>query len=257
MICKTCNQEIGNARFCPNCGTENVVPTPVMQETPVMTPPIQQPMQNSNFYPNNQENNFAQPTNQNLFQQEQANVMPQTPSNDQLVAPQQNFVQQENNFVAPVQPESFQPQNNVEPNYQQFNPNMNNGYANTQQPQYQPQQTQNYQPQAENQFNVGHMNTTPQAPAVNYDKINDPAKGKATAALIWGIVALFTGWIAGIIALVCANKYEKSGNGANKGNAKAGKIMGIIGIVGGVLVTIVAIIIILLFGAGISALLAL
>ena len=60
--------------------------------------------------------------------------------------------------------------------------------------------------------------------------------------------------IAGIFALVFANKYNKIGNGANKGNAKAGKIMGIIGIIGGVIATIIVLAFIFIVGAGFASL---
>ncbi len=81
-----------------------------------------------------------------------------------------------------------------------------------------------------------------------YGSMEMPGKGKATAALVLGIVALIgaflmpiIGLICGIIALVMAGKAKKEGYVG--GAATAGKILGVIGIILSVVFFVLAVVV--------------
>ena len=96
-------------------------------------------------------------------------------------------------------------------------------------------QYQQYLPN-NNQQQYGYQgNTTP--------VVEDPGKGKATGALVCGILALFFGWIPGVIALILASQYAKVGNGNSANNVKAGKIMAWIGIGFSILAVLICVIV--------------
>lgn len=293
MFCKNCNQEIGNARFCPFCGIENVIPTaeqPVMQQpmmhNPQMQQPVtQQPVMEQNYFQTTPVAHTTEvspvmpavevppvaPANVAQVDNVMPNTMPQTPSYDQFVTPAQQNPQtdfapySQNQNTAPVAPPVAPPVTQVMPvppvspveTAPPAEPTVTaqfNGYEQQPQMGYSQQPHTGYAPQADNQFSVGHMSTPPQAAPVDYDKINDPGKKSATAALVWGIIALFLGWLPGIFALTSAKKYSRIGNGTNKGNANAGKIMGIIGIIVGALVTVIVLFVLIFLGIGIASL---
>ena len=231
MNCKQCNLEIGNQRFCPNCGTDNTV-----QAVPQYQPQAQYeaPVQNQNFNVQTEAPSYSAPV-------EPTPVAPVTPVVSEV----------------PTQPEvtaqaytpdysQYMPQNNA-PAQTNYNAPAQGDFGAPVQNQYstpygaQPNGYQQYLPQ-NNQAQQGYAPT-------NVPAIEDPGKSKATAALIWGIVSLFFGLIPGIIAIIMAKKYNEVGNGASASTAKGGKIMGIIGIVLGVLIGLL----ILLLGGSIIA----
>ncbi len=75
----------------------------------------------------------------------------------------------------------------------------------------------------------------------------DPGKGKATGALVCGILSLFGigGIITAIIAMVMGKQYFTVGNGASAGNAKAGRVCGIIALILNIIAIVIGIIVII------------
>lgn len=217
MTCKQCNSEIGNNRFCPQCGTDNyVAPQPQYEapvQEPVYTAQVETPAYNEPVAP--------------VYEQ------PVTPAYEQPATPA--YPQQDNPYSA------YAPNN-----AQSYGAPAQNGYSAA------PEDYSRYAPQnsgyGQQQYGAPNNYATP-ANSYGTPVAEDPGKSKATAALVWGILSLFFGWIPGIVALVMASKYNKVGNGASAGTAKTGKIMGIIGIVLGVLCSLL---VLLLGGAFIA-----
>ena len=226
MYCKQCNFEIGNQRFCPNCGADNLAqsaPAPqynVAQEpfaaptTPVMdnsfnAPTMSMdnqysapmPMDNPYSAPSTPNNPYAAPVDNqfNAPQQQYSNPQPAYTPTDNYAAPQNNYG---NYGSAPAQ------------DYSQYMP--------------QQQYPQN---------NVPVMQ-------------NDPGDQKATLALLFGCLGFVLGPIFSILALVFSNQYTKIGNGSKAGHAKIGKILGIIQLA---LVAVSVVLSIILFIIGIFA----
>ena len=201
MTCRQCNTEVGNQRFCPNCGTEvsmvQAGSQPQVQHQSYNEPVAQCAQVDAPMY--GTQDNFVNvpPVNQTNYGQPYG--MPQS---NQYGAPQGGY-----------DPYAQQSQ------YQQYLPNNN-------QPQY------GYQ--NPNQSQYGYQNNA--TPATE-----DPGKGKATGALVCGILALFFGWIPAVIALIMANQYAKVGNGSSANTVKAGKIMAWIGIAGSILSVLICI----------------
>ena len=218
MNCKQCNLEIGNQRFCPNCGTDNTV-----QAVPQYQPQAQYevPVQNQNFNVQTEAPSYSAPVEPTPVAPV-APVVTEVPAQPEVTAQAYtpDYSQYMPQNAAPAQNQYSTPYGTQQNNYQQYLP----------------------------QNNPAQQNYAPAVPVAE-----DPGKSKATAAMIWGIVSLFFGWIPGIVALVMAKKYNEIGNGVNAGTAKGGKIMGIIGIVLGVLSTLIVIGTIILMIAAVGA----
>ena len=194
MLCKQCNAEIGDAMFCPNCGTNNA---------PTDIPPVNPPVQPA-YQPVQEEPSFSVsvPSEENIPQWDASQTQPQSVGYAQTTSTAQTYGYSNTASVA-----------------------AQNGY-------------QQYLPQ---------NNPVPPQPTYNAQTMEDPGKSKATAALIWGIVSLFFGWIPGIVAIVFSKKYNEIGNGSNANTAKAGKIMGICGICLSVLAILIVVFVFALF----------
>ena len=221
MTCKQCNSEIGNNRFCPQCGTDNyVAPQPqyeVPVQEPVYTAQVKTPAYNEPVVP--------------VYEQ------PVTPVYEQPVAP--TYEQP----ATPAYPQQDNPYSAYAPNNaQSYGAPAQNGYSAA------PEDYSRYAPQnsgyGQQQYGAPNNYATP-TNGYGTPVAEDPGKGKATGAMICGILSFIFGLIPAIIALVLASGYNKVGNGANAGTAKAGKIMGIIGLV---LSGISVLLVILFFG---------
>ena len=248
MTCKQCNFEIGNQKYCPNCGTDNSV-----QQA---QPTFEVPMQNQQYTAPMEQPAFTQPEmpQQPVFQQDFGTqdatpqvsadnpynqYVPNTPHGQQYVAQQQTGFTQQN----------YMPQQQYAPQPEQYAPQADQyGQQYGQQPYNQQSYAPQNNPYAQQSFNS--------APAT----MEDPAKGKATGALICGICSIVFAWlplvgiILGVIAMIMSKKYDETGSGLGAGKAKGGKITGIIGLILSGLWIIGGLIGILLIWSSLSAL---
>jgi hypothetical protein len=215
MVCRQCNTEIGNQRFCPNCGTEVAMAQPFSQH--------------QTQYPSYNEA-VPQGAPADAFAHDGQDGYVSTPPVNQSNYGQQYGVPTPNSYGAP--------QNGYDVYGQQYGTPPSNSYGTPQgtyDPYVQQNQYQQYLPN-NNQQQYGYQgNTTP--------VVEDPGKGKATGALVCGILALFFGWLPGVIALILASQYAKVGNGNGANNAKAGKIMAWIGIGFNILAVLICVIV--------------